>query len=262
MPSRSGFNEFMALLSAYKDEGKLDFALDSVSDKLYEAARQVTYAHDGSYLLFPEESVDEVLSNTTPSTYRASAYHQGESRPVLTTKKDDFAVLRIWKSCGSSIFPSDSCYEFPGDVENSLSDKMKEDVLAHFVPRTCRVATFNVNARNKNCRHFLEFLRKLDLDVICLQECPYELAEKLKRGLGAAYESVYAYAEYCGNALLTRLTVVRSWTVELYAKKSYEMRSAAMAMLSLDLMSEDGTNKKVWRCFECSVRLTFWCGRG
>jgi hypothetical protein len=78
-----------------------------------------------------------------------------------------------------------------------------------------------------------------------LQECPYELAEKLKRGLGAAYESVYAYAEYCGNALLTRLTVVRSWTVELYAKKSYEMRSAAMAMLSLDLMSEDGTNKKV-----------------
>ena len=78
-----------------------------------------------------------------------------------------------------------------------------------------------------------------------MQECSYQLAGRLQRGLGPQYQCVYAYADFCGNALLTRLPISRSWTVEMGDNFFGEMRSAALAMISLDMASVDGSHTQV-----------------
>jgi exonuclease III len=123
------------------------------------------------------------------------------------------------------------------------------------------VATFNVNDRTRNSSYFIEFLQNIDLDIICLQEVSQELAGQLARGLGPQYKCVYAYSDFCGNAILTRLPIERSWTVQMDAIISFsEMRSAALAVLCLDLTSAEGSRTQVngfyclWR--QCA-KLTY-----
>lgn len=285
MPSRSGFSDFMSLLSKYREEGRLGFSLEGVSEEHYQAALRVHQSEtDSSLLVFPQR---RALAGKVLSEVR----EEGQGRRVMTTAREEFALLKIWNSqSDGSCFPSAALTSLSPAVASStaLHDLNKVDAVSEvesnessvplehtsdesdagsqllFPPFLARVATFNLNARSKNLPHFLEVLTHLDLDIICLQECPHDLAMQLKRGLGTCYTCVYATADFCGNALLTRLPVLRHWTVEMNVEsgmKSAEMRSAAVAVVALDVKSAGGghcESKVITVGISLLVYIIFW----
>lgn len=261
----------------------MEYSVESVSEELYQSAQQVTGCLEDSYLLFPKTlfaSPPSVSPSSARSQPRSSSplssfslkpssesvqQHQLDhakretrertEKPIMTIPKEEFVLLRIWNNGGRSHFPSAvptittgvDYHSKPMTSPESCVMNTTEPPRCDYDPvsRSCRVATFNVNNRASNYSHFLELLQSIDLDIICLQECSYRLASRLKRGLGPQYKCVYAHADFCGNAMLTRLPISRSWRVEMEDNCSGEMRSAALAMLSLDMTSANGRHTQV-----------------
>lgn len=95
MPTRSGFKEFIAVLHGYKTEGKLEYSLECVSEELYKSAQKVVGCVEESSLYFPG-AIDQ-----SP----APSIGKGEGKPMMTTARDEFCLLRVWRSVSTCIFP-------------------------------------------------------------------------------------------------------------------------------------------------------------
>ena len=231
---RCGFKEFIDMLSQLKEQQKLDFSVESISDDLYHMAQYVSrHKVKNTFLRFPLE-------------YDSDKTNEIKVSPVIGVDRDEYALLKVWKKSSdrSTDDHDDSLTKQSPKISNSINEYTIREISSgpsEYNPRTCRFATFNVNDRVGNASHIIDLLYALDLDVICLQECSVSLATRIKSGLG--YNCVYAPADYCGNAILTRLPVLSSWTVEM--SHSSEIRSAAIAILSIQLSSCDNIQDNV-----------------
>lgn len=110
--------------------------------------------------------------------------------------------------------------------------------------RKVRLGTLNVNTRMRNVPVFAQLALEHDLDVFCLNECTRAMARKIGFELGAEYEMIYAEATFAGNALFSRLPLKGSSQFVAGVADGGaggEARSAALAVLSVDLQSADST---------------------
>ncbi|MFT5682648.1 MAG: endonuclease/exonuclease/phosphatase family metal-dependent hydrolase [Myxococcota bacterium] len=92
------------------------------------------------------------------------------------------------------------------------------------------IATFNVHGATSEHQALIELLVDLDVDILCLQECPEDTALTIQATLGGSWEVAWAPAAYLGNALLTRLPMVDVTLLSLSATFT-EDRSAVVADL-------------------------------
>ncbi len=92
------------------------------------------------------------------------------------------------------------------------------------------VATFNVHGATRHHQALIDLLLALDVDVLCLQECPEDTALALQALLGSPWEVAWAAATHLGNGLLTRLPIRDVDLLSLSATFSEE-RSAVVADL-------------------------------
>ena len=110
------------------------------------------------------------------------------------------------------------------------------DEAATAEQRRLRIGTLNLNDRAYNARSFSEFILEKNLDIVCFNECGEQLTHRLNGIMKKnGYEHCFASAAFAGNALFSRLPILKASSKSLRASRGTETRSAAIAEIRVDV---------------------------
>lgn len=178
------------------------------------------------------EDEHETKDSDRTQTY----YHQSQAHSVrpslLCTEREAFSMLKIYKT---PLINHDSPPLTATITGISDLSSLPTPNITHML--TFSIACFNLNCRTYNFRLFADLIITHNFDVICLNECDVDLAERISAVLkcrACHYEYAYAAADWSGNAIFTKFKIIEQKGLQLYSEHS-EVRSAVCILVDVPM---------------------------